>query len=145
MDSDLVDRLLEAKQLLADDADNVIVFGSAAISLRGVELGRVPDDIDFFVSEAVFAQLEKKFPVKLKPAGEGGFVAFLEPAEKIEILKSFPGVEFDAVSTNASAVDRSEGFRVGTLNDLRSWKLAQGRPKDMKDIEVIDQYISREK
>jgi hypothetical protein len=60
--------------------------------------------------------------------------------ENIEIHKSFPGVTFTDVLGHASRAAGSEDLLVGSLDDIKSWKRAQGRPKDLKDIEAIDRY-----
>ena len=120
---------------------NLVVFGSCAMELNGVELGRPVGDLDIFVSQSIFDELNKFFVQKGKSAKEGGEIPYLEIAENIEMLKSFPGVEFDDVYGRSRVLEHSRGFRVGSLSDLRDWKLEQGRPKDRDDIKRINHRI----
>jgi len=121
-----------------DQRNNYILFGSAAIALRGIDLDRPINDLDVFVSQDTFEGLSKKFKLEEKPGNDGPAVPFYKPAENIEIWKSFPGVTFSDVAKNSSPTTASAGFPVGGLDDLRSWKAAQGREKDRADLEMID-------
>jgi len=125
-----------------DQRKNFVIFGSAAIKMNGVDLGRTIADFDVFVAEETFATLATRFAASQKN-GNDGIVPFYAPAENIEILKSFPGVVFDDVAHGAGITEVSFGFPVGNLDDLRKWKTAQGRDKDKVDIKRIDAYLSR--
>ena len=115
---------------------------SSAIALRGVSLGREINDLDLFVSDATFDKIASRLPVQTKLGRDGEEVPYLTPSEKIEILKSFPGVTFADVLAHASKTDRSEGLLVGSLDDIKLWKTAQGRAKDMTDIDAIDNQLA---
>src|ERR1700681_2772812 len=78
---------------------NFVLFGSAAITLHGVNLERSIGDLEF-VSEETFSSLHVCFDEQQKD-GNDGPVPFFCPAAKIEILKSFPGVSFDGVHLNS--------------------------------------------
>ncbi|MGH7072474.1 MAG: hypothetical protein ACREFO_21040 [Acetobacteraceae bacterium] len=119
---------------------NFVLFGSAAITLHGVNLGRAIDDLDVFVSDQTFAKLHVCFDEQQKE-GNDGPVPFFCPIPKIEILKSFPGVSFDEVHPDAKQTKKSCGFPIGTIHDLRRWKASQGREKDKADLTKIDDYF----
>ena len=72
----------------------MVVFGSSATAVRGVSLGRDINDLDLFVSETTFEKIATRLPVQFKQGGDGEMVPYLALSEKIEILKSFPGVSF---------------------------------------------------
>lgn len=133
---ELIERL--AVYIHPQERANFVLFGSAAISLRGIRLGRPINDLDVFVSEETFNSLKVRFSEQSKH-GKDGPVPFFCPAAEIEILKSFPGVQFDAVRQNAAVIDKSLGFPVGSIDDLCAWKRAQGRPKDLIDLEAIEE------
>lgn len=114
-----------------------LIFGSSAITMRGVNLSRSVNDLDIFVSEETFDALRTQFDVQFKSASEGGNVEFYAPERDIEILKSFPGVTFDEVRKKAAPIPGSNGFPVASLDDLTRWKAKQNREKDLKDIEAI--------
>ena len=123
------------------DPANFVIFGSAAIALNGVDLKREINDLDVFVSEQTFKNLETRFELKHKSGKDDEPpVPFYAPAEKIEILKSFPGVLFEDVRLKAKPLAACGEFPVGQLADLKLWKTEQARPKDMDDLKAIAAY-----
>ncbi|MBL8567935.1 MAG: hypothetical protein JNK84_02515 [Phreatobacter sp.] len=139
-DEKLTDLLVQLKSHLdPQEFERVVVFGSSAIALHGVPLGRDIDDLDVFVSPDTFSLLAKRLPVSEKNASEGGTIQTIKIG-KIEILQSFPGVEFEPVFAAALPTASSHGFRVGSLDALTAWKTVQGREKDRKDLEAIERY-----
>jgi hypothetical protein len=133
-------RLL-SEALSEEERTDVVIFGSAAIILHGVDLGRNVGDLDVFASYLTFEGISERYPAQSKPAMEGGDIPFIQPYADIEILKSFPGVEFDKVYDNSVKLELARGFKAGSLADLKAWKFAQGRPKDLADIEAIDRHV----
>jgi hypothetical protein len=99
-------------------------------------------DLDVFASYLTFERISERYPAQAKPAKEGGDVPFIQPYADIEVLKSFPGVEFEKVFHNAVKLEGAGKFKVGSLADLKAWKFAQGRSKDLADIEAIDRQDS---
>ncbi|WP_394831105.1 hypothetical protein LVJ94_31795 [Pendulispora rubella] len=144
--SDLV--LLVCERIPAELLPQVIVMGSAAIALHGVDLGRAPGDIDLFVSASAletwpsqgFHRSEKHSIARISIAG----------SDLLEIFATFPGVTFAAVEADARATPLSRGVRVAALRDLLGWKRAQlhlradaaGRAKDENDIRAIEAYVA---
>jgi hypothetical protein len=124
-----------------DEKANVLIFGSAAIVLNGVDLGRPISDLDVFVSERSFDRLGKKYEQKSKN-GADGIVPYLEPCNCVEVLQSFPGVSFESAYRRASVKRESQTLRVGSLVDLIIWKNAQGREKDLSDLDQIAKFLS---
>ena len=127
-------------QLLArvprDELADAVVFGSSAITLNGRDLERQIDDLDLFVSEAAYERLRTRATEVVK---KPGVTALDVGIQNIEILKTFPGVEYGPVSHRASPTVASHGLRVAALEDLVTWKRAQGRPKDLEDLKKIAQ------
>lgn len=143
MDLEIPEKIGKLIQLLSQATSEqerveMVIFGSAAIVLHGIDLGREVNDLDVFASDRMFERLSGRYAVLVKPAKEGGHVPFIQPCDDIEILKSFPGVEFEKVLKGATHLQATGGFKVGCLADLKAWKLAQGRAKDLADIGAID-------
>lgn len=136
---------LLSETLFEEEGKEVVIFGSAAIYLHGVELNRDIDDLDVFASNLTFKKISKRYEVQCKPAKEGGKVPFIAPHDDIEILKSFPGVDFNNVFKNAVQLESSGEFRVGSLDDLKAWKSEQERDKDLDDIAAIDRHVNQKK
>ena len=120
---------------------DIMIFGSSAVFLHGVTLDREINDLDVFVSMDTFDVLKEYFTIKSKDATEGGEILYLKVTENIEIYRSFPGVEFNDVYQSSKILQDSRSFRVGSLLDLRKWKMQQGRNKDREDIHAIDSRI----
>ncbi|MEZ4411047.1 MAG: hypothetical protein R3A52_31890, partial [Polyangiales bacterium] len=128
----------------------VVVFGSAAIVLRGVDLGRVPNDLDLFVSDDTFERLSAEKGFELH-AGSDPTLRFLRLAGSIsvELWPQFPGVAFGEVSATASVTSESFGVQVATLPMLLQWKRAhralrrnaEDDAKDQRDIERIERAL----
>ena len=41
------------------------------------------------------------------------------------------------------SAEHSSGLRIGTVEDVRAWKAASGRPKDLRDVEAIDRFLTQ--
>lgn len=134
-----------AEEVLQSNAANCVIFGSAAVALNGFNLGRPVGDLDIFVSEDMFNFLADRFGVKYKAASEGGDVPYILPVQgmNIEILKSFPGVTFDDVLDRSRPIEDSP-FRLASSEDLKAWKGAQGRLKDIADLDVMNQSVKED-
>jgi hypothetical protein len=129
--------------LLPEERGGVVIFGSSALALHGVDLGRDINDLDLFVSEATFARMAGRFEMQFKTGKEGEQIPYLILLEGVEILQSFPGIHFHEVLSHASKLDTAEGFLVGSVHDIKKWKMAHGGEKHLKDIEAIDSHLER--
>ncbi|WP_394841788.1 hypothetical protein LZC95_32515 [Pendulispora brunnea] len=124
----------------------VVVMGSAAIALHGVDLGRAPGDIDLFVSVSTLDAWPSEGFTRGTKHGIPRITA--DATDLLEIFATFPGVAFDAVNSRAGATPISHGLRVAALDDLLTWKRAQarlradaaGRTKDENDIRAMEAY-----
>lgn len=123
---DLITRL--PANLLTD----AVVFGSAAIVLNGVDLGRQIDDLDVFVSDASYGALKAHHLCQEVEKKPGVYALRVDGVDDVEILKTFPGVTH--VGVMASARHLPHGLRVAALTDLCTWKKTQGREKDLADL-----------
>ena len=61
--------------------------------------------------------------------------------QHIEILKAFPGVNHKEVLSKASLKNHSNTLKVASIEDLVTWKTVQGRPKDVCDLIIINNYL----
>jgi hypothetical protein len=131
------------RSLPREDLQNVVIFGSAAIALNGVDLGRPPKDLDVFVDDKTYDRLKKSIPEHEKRGNNNVTVPYLMPFPHIEILRTFPGVSFTKVHERASTKSQSQGLLVASLVDLIIWKNSQGRTKDVCDLKRIALTLSR--
>lgn len=129
--ADLIERFLDL--VPEEEWNSVVIFGSSAVVLNGVDIGREVDDLDVFVSDEIFERLKEK--CELEELTKKGDVPYLKfESLKAEILKTFPGVEFSEVKESSSVTTISQGLLVGDLVMLAKWKLEQGRKKDFNDL-----------
>jgi len=128
-------------QLLPQERNGIVIFGSSALVLQGVDLGRDINELDLFVSEATFERMTKRFEKRFKRGKDGEEIPYLVPVEGVAILQSFPGIHFHDALSHACKVEAAEGFLVGSVYDIKKWKIAHGREKDLKDVEAIDSHL----
>jgi hypothetical protein len=133
--------LLELTRSLVDARllSQVVILGSAALSLHGLKLNRVPQDLDLFVSAEVFDHWPMKGFQKLPHTG--GEKIRPDVTDKIELFKVFPGVTFEEVAPAAVSLEAARPMRVGSLEHLLKWKRAQNRPKDQPDIVLLEEAL----
>lgn len=113
---------------------DTVVFGSAAVVLHGVDLGRAIDDVDFFVSSAAYDVL-KRHPLCRETVVKPGVSALhVDGCPEVEILDVFPGVTHAEVLAHAVALPQVPEVKLAALPDLCAWKRAQGRRKDIADL-----------
>ena len=106
------------------------IFGSGPMAARNIRDCR---DLDIVVTDSQFKKLLADYP-ETKP-GNIRFGNGIEIWSEKESLLNNPG----RVIARADTID---GFRYISLDDLLIWKKKMGRPKDLKDIELINKYIA---
>lgn len=112
-----------------------IVFGSCPMALAGL---REANDIDLLVNDDVFKELRKhgwKEIVKSrndKPLVNGEF-----EAHRRWDFSSYKPTLAQLIYTG-SVVD---GVAFASLMEVRKWKQASGRPKDIADLKLIDNAL----
>ena len=109
------------------------VFGSGALAVRGIRDSR---DLDIIAKRFLWNKLIKKFPVKKYFSKE-----YIDMGE-IEIWKDWMPLT-DNVDALIDDADIIEGIRFVKLKDIINLKKIQNREKDIKDIQLIEQYQKR--
>lgn len=149
-----LDRLFSVNDLL--QGMNVVAAGSVAMLLHGIDLGRVPGDIDLFVPTADWFEL---FNWNVEPDGTGPLKLFvpdrederrlIDPPYLIEEsdpdfpVHIFYGWRYRPNEGNwhvAGMFDNPEvkhGWQVASLDVVYEQKLLARRPKDLRDMALI--------
>ena len=142
--NDHVFRLLQdlASGLPEGFHEKIVIFGSAAMLLNGVEMKRPVDDLDVFVSSDTFEELRGRFDEETASATEGGSIPKIVIGDKIEAFESFPGIEFSEAFCGSKILPNTGPFRVASLQHLQQWKKAQNRPKDREDLKAIERRLA---
>ena len=100
----------------------------AALVLHGVR--EETRDIDVEVHPRLFRLYSINFPVQVVDATG---IRMISISENIDIHLDSLG-EFETI----------DGLSVSTLPRIREWKLNRGRPKDLADVMLIDEFLRRE-
>ncbi len=121
--------------------DQFVVVSSGALAVRGI---REANDIDVIVQPDLWAELTKKYIVKLN--GNGIEVIALD--NEIEILNPS-----QSIFGNSSVIkivdifkysDEFDDIKYINLDHLKSIKSALGRDKDLRDITLIEEYMNQQ-
>lgn len=113
-----------------------IVFGSCPLAIAGI---REAGDIDMLVDNDVLEEL-RKLGWKQETKGPNDTPLVFEDFEAHNSWNfSLYCPTLEHLLENANIVD---GIPFASLDEVRKWKVASGRPKDFKDIELIDTYLS---
>lgn len=116
--------------------DQYAITSSGPMAVRGL---REAGDLDLVVSENLWLKLAQKYEVTPGP-----------PCDKIqigniEILGKFSVYQDEDIATAQQQIDTADiiqGHRFVNLNLIKQFKQKLGREKDLKDIALIDQYLS---
>ena len=116
-----------------------VVIGSGPLAVRGM---RDTNDLDVVVTQDVWGELIKKYPVIVNSEG----INRIDFGNGIETLER----NIRSIFTNSSVVpfdeifekpDVFEGVQFMNLNHLKKIKLKMGREKDLADVKLIDEYL----
>lgn len=114
-----------------------VVFGSGPLAAAGI---RQAADIDFLVSSDLFEQLKKvgwQELVKDNPADNPLVKDVFEAHANWDFSEYSPTLEH--LLATATIID---GVPFASLEEVKKWKTADPRPKDLVDIKLIDQYLA---
>lgn len=118
-------------------ANSCVVFGSCPMALAGLRESR---DIDLFVSPELYDKLKKDgWETVIKGPKDKPLVHDVFEAHRDWEFSSY-APKFEELLERATVVD---GIPFASLTDVRKWKAASGRPKDIADIKLIDNYLSK--
>ncbi len=112
-----------------------VVFGSCPLAIAGI---RPAGDIDMLVSEELFESFKKAGWHEVdkgsadKPLAHDVF----EVHTKWNFSSYKPTLEH--LLSTATIID---GVPIASLEEVRKWKQASARPKDLVDIKLIDKYV----
>jgi hypothetical protein len=118
--------------------DKYVVFGSGILAAKGI---RPAKDVDFAVTSDLFRQLQR--------AGwkrKFFFIRFLScKLITTGIYEAFSNVRRGKYQKSVEELIESaeviEGIPFMNLEELRAFKQELGRPKDLNDIQLIDDYL----
>lgn len=115
------------------------LFGSAPMGVRAMK--RPYGDIDIIVTERVWDEYKHKKGWKLHSISkEDGKTEYLEK-NRIEIYHTWGPGEWD-MGTLIDSADTINGLQFVKLEYVRTWKQRRKAPKDIEDIDLINNYLN---
>ncbi|TAK89125.1 hypothetical protein EPO04_03430 [Patescibacteria group bacterium] len=115
------------------------LFGSAPIIVRGIR--EASHDIDIVVKQSVWDEYKGKPEWVTKPMDDSD--EYLEwDGHNIELWRTWGPGEWDLEEIIGSA-EIIDGLQYVKLETVLAWKQRNGRPKDVKDIELITNYLRK--
>ena len=104
--------------------DEYVILSGGSLLLRG--LRETTADVDLSMTK----RLAREINLYDAPQDEKGYYG---PREEVQVLDDFEGTEFDIV----------DGYQCESLGSILAFKKRMMRPKDLKDIEKIEEVLSK--
>ncbi len=115
--------------------DSYVVYGSCPLAAAGI---REVKDIDLVVSPEVLANLKKAGWREVEKAPNDKPITH-------DVFEAHDKRGFSSYSPTLEHLQRTatiiNGVPFASLEEVRKWKAASGRPKDLADIELINEYL----
>ena len=117
--------------------DSFIVFGSCPMVIAGI---REANDIDLLVSEEIYERLKNSGWQKVDKGTKDEPLTYdVFEAHKNWNFSSYNPTLQDLLATSTKV----ESIPFASLAEVRKWKVASGRDKDIVDIKLIDLYLAK--
>jgi hypothetical protein len=130
--------LIKNLQLLALPKNGYCIFGGACLAVRDI---RETDDIDVYVAPDLYEDLKGRgWEEKLEPWPQPYLVTSVNGVI-VEVYRAFESEvwqpRFNRYLKEPELID---GYRFMPLGELYKWKMATRRPKDVRDLELIEAF-----
>lgn len=114
-----------------------VVFGSCPLAVAGI---RQSGDIDIVVSKPLLLKLKQDGWSEISTEPTSGVTKdVFDVHDKWNFGNYRPTVE--QLLTTATFI---EGVPFAALEEVRKWKIISDRPKDRRDVELIDEYLAKQ-
>jgi hypothetical protein len=118
--------------------DSYVVFGSGPMAALGL---RESNDIDLLVSKEIYQKLKGLGWQQIEKGPNDNPLTY-------DVFEVHDNWDFSAYSptlsdllSNAFEID---GIKFASIKDVQRWKSHLSRPKDLKDIKLIEHYLNAE-
>lgn len=130
--------IIEKVQALNLPSDSYIVFGSGPLAAAGI---RETNDIDMYVTPEVWRSLKAAGWQQIDKGPDDQPLAH-------DVFDVHDNWNFSFYTTTLEhlldTADVIDGVPFASLDEVRKWKVASGRDKDLRDIELIDAYLAEQ-
>ncbi len=131
------DEIISQVKSLKLPEGSYVVYGSCPLALAGL---RESNDVDMLVTREVFDELEKSgWPRSHKDKYDNPLTRGVFELHYNWNFSAYSPTLEQLLST-ATVVN---GVPFASLDEVRRWKAASGRPKDLIDIKLIDDYLKQ--
>jgi hypothetical protein len=118
--------------------NSYVIFGSCPMAASGI---REASDIDLLVSECLFDELKRAGWKELEKS-------YNDKPLTHDVFEAHDNWNFSSYRPTLkqllASANRFEGVPFASLIEVKKWKTASGRPKDIVDIKLIDEYFSKQ-
>lgn len=112
------------------------VFGSGPLTARGL---RESEDLDLIVADDFFQKYEKEEGWQVKQLKKGYGLT----CGNVELIREWWPGEWN-IEKLIKEADIIKGFPFVRLEEVLKWKKMRGAEKDLKDIRLIEDFLSNE-
>ncbi|HLA23696.1 MAG TPA: hypothetical protein VJZ93_04140 [Candidatus Nanoarchaeia archaeon] len=116
--------------------NSYVVFGAAPLTILGL---RDTDDIDLLVSKELLEKLKEKGWKEIKKGRKDKPLTY-------DVFEAHDNWNFSSYNPTLDHLLKSakilDGVPFASIEEVRKWKEASGRPKDVDDIKLIDKMIT---
>ncbi len=111
------------------DKERYCIISGGVLVIRGIR--EETEDVDIKVPEDYFEELNSRFNLV-----QGKYKDLYVLSEDVEV--TFGGFSKDKIETY-------EGYPLEKLDSILKWKMDHKRPKDERDIKLIQEYMEKNK
>ena len=139
-------RIIEAVKGLGLPEGEYAVFGSGLMEVLGI---RDSGDVDLIVTKRLFDELVEREDWERFVYENNGDEAVKYRGDFVDVAfwdcKYFPGCDEEGILGMIGRVEVIDGVSFVNLEDMISWKSGSEREKDRRDVELIRDFIERER
>jgi hypothetical protein len=118
--------------------DQFVIVSSGALAVREI---RDAEDVDVIVRQLLWESLSKIYDVEFNEQG----IERIKLGEDIEILNPTQSIYGNSGIVSIEEIfekaDTFDGIKFINLEHLKKIKLKLGREKDLRDVELIDNFL----
>jgi hypothetical protein len=117
--------------------NKTLIFGSAVLALHGI---RENKDLDVMVTEDIFKKLAYNGLFIEGVASTSKEKYYHTKNEKLEVYSSLGRIR-TSVDKLIDKADKIDGYLFLSLEDIKKWKKAMGREKDLEDLKLLGEMM----
>lgn len=129
----MIDAIRQELNRLGLHSDEVVIIGSSILGVLGI---RKSNDIDILVSEEQFENIASRGNYQLGYYSDGTRQLIID---NVELTYQWDDKTVSQIMPDTTTI---KGIHFLSLDSVRKYKERMGRPKDKRDIILIDAYLA---